>query len=167
MTYKRNINDIEWSEMGHGERFLHRRKTLTPMDEAQVPKFGLTLYRLEPGKRAFPYHEHTANDEGVLIVTGSGTLRYGEEEIPLAEGDYVHLPAASGKAHQVINTSEAPLEYFCFSSMSLPEVVFYPDSEKIGAITPGGEPGPFGGAPRRAAFVRNEPRGYWDGESPE
>jgi uncharacterized cupin superfamily protein len=34
-------------------------------------------------------------------------LRYGEEKIPLVEGDYVHLPAESGKAHQVVNTSAA------------------------------------------------------------
>jgi hypothetical protein len=76
------------------------------------------------------------------------------------------LPAASGKAHQMINTSDTALEYFCFSSLSLPEVVFYPDSDKIGAITPGDAAGgPMKG--RRAAFLRNEPRDYWDREAPD
>lgn len=166
MTYKRNLSELEWTEMGHGDRFAHRRKTLTPFDQPGMPKFGLSLYRLEPGKRAFPFHEHTANDEGILVTDGSGTLRYGDEEIPLERGDYVHLPAASGRAHQVVNTSDAPLEYFCFSSLMLPEVVFYPDSNKLGAITPGGDensrmPG------RRAAFVYHEPVDYWDREAPE
>ncbi len=163
MVYKRNLSDIDWAQMGHGEQFLHQRKTLTPLDQAEMPKFGLSLYRLEPGKRAFPFHEHTANDEGLLVVRGSGTLRYGDDEIVLQEGDYVHLPAASGKAHQVINTSDDALEYFCYSSMTLPEVVFYPDSNKLGAITPGtAADGRL--AARQAAFIRREPLDYWDGE---
>lgn len=166
MIYKKNLNEMEWTEMGHGERFFHQRKTLTPFDADEMPKFGLSLYRLEPGKRAFPFHEHTANDEGLLITQGSGTLRYGDEEIALAQGDYVHLPAASGNAHQLVNTSDTPLEYFCFSSMFLPEVVYYPDSNKLGAITPGdSEESMIKG--RRAAFLHHNPVGYWDGESAE
>jgi hypothetical protein len=35
MVYKRNLNDVEWVEIGHGERFRHRRKTLTPLDGEQ------------------------------------------------------------------------------------------------------------------------------------
>jgi uncharacterized cupin superfamily protein len=166
VPYKRNLEETEWVDMSHGERFFHRRKTLTPMDQSQMPKFGLSLYRLEPGKRAFPFHEHTANDEGLLITRGSGTLRYGDEEISLIEGDYVHLPAASGKAHQVVNNSDASLEYFCFSSMQLPEVVHYPDSNKLGAITPGDAVAGKASL-RKAAFLIREPVGYWEGEAPE
>ena len=166
MVYKRNLQQMDWVEMGHGSRFGHTRKTLTPFEEAELPKFGLSLYRLEPGKRAFPFHEHSANDEGILVLRGSGVLRYGDDEIALQADDYVHLPAASGKAHQVINNSDALLEYFCFSSMALPEVVYYPDSNKLGSIRPGtSETGRFSG--RRAAFLHHDPLDYWEGEAPD
>jgi uncharacterized cupin superfamily protein len=164
MVYKRNLNDMTWTEMSHGERFHHRRKMLTPLDQPYVPKLGISLFRLAPGKRAFPFHEHFANDEAILVTKGSGTLRYGDERIPLGEGDYVHLPAASEKAHQVINTSDADLEYFCLSSVISPEVCRYPDSNKFGAYsftTDGKE------RKRTGAILRNEPVDYWHGEKPD
>ena len=164
MVYKRNVSEMEWAEMGHGERFHNRRKMLTPLDQAYVPKLGVSLFRLSPGKCSFPFHEHMANDEAILVIRGSGTLRYGDEQIPLTEGDYVHLPAASGNAHHVINTSGEDLEYYCFSSIVLPEVVLYPDSSKIGTMAFKASAG--GERERMVAFLRHEPVDYWEGEKP-
>jgi uncharacterized cupin superfamily protein len=164
MVYKRNVNEMEWVEMGHGERFHNRRKTLTPLDQAYVPKLGVSLYRLGPGKCSFPFHEHMANDEAILVTRGNGTLRYGDERIPLGEGDYVHLPAASGGAHHMINTSGEDLEYYCFSSMLLPEVVLYPDSNKVGTMA--FKTSAEGKRERLVAFLRREPVDYWEGEKP-
>jgi uncharacterized cupin superfamily protein len=44
--------------------------------------------------------------------------------------------------HQLLNTGNGPLRYLCFSTMQPTEVVGYPDSKKIGAMsyTPAGEP---------------------------
>jgi uncharacterized cupin superfamily protein len=138
---------------------------LTPLDQAYVPKLGVSLFRLRPGKCSFPFHEHMANDEAILVTRGSGTLRYGDEQIPLGEGDYVHLPAASGSAHHVINTSDEDLEYYCFSSIVLPEVVLYPDSNKIGTMA--AKASAEGERERMVAFLRHEPVDYWEGEKPK
>ena len=163
-VYKKNLNAMDWTEMGHGDRFAHKRKSLTPFDQPYMPKLGISLYRLEPGKRAFPFHEHVANDEAILVTKGTGTLRYGDEQVSLGEGDYVHLPAESGKAHQMINTSDAVLEYFCLSSIIVPEVVRYPDSNKIAAYSMTGS-----GKERKRAgsILRNDPVDYWHGEARE
>jgi uncharacterized cupin superfamily protein len=165
MVYKRNVNEMEWAEMGHGERFHNQRKMLTPLDQAYVPKVGVSLFRLHPGKCSFPFHEHMANDEAILVTRGTGTLRYGDERIALREGDYVHLPAASGNAHHVINTSDEDLEYYCFSSIVLPEVVRYPESNKIGTMA--FKVSAKGERERMVSFLRHEPVGYWEGEKPE
>jgi uncharacterized cupin superfamily protein len=162
MAYKRNVNELEWAEVGHGERFHNQRKMLTPLDQAYVPKLGVSLFRLRPGKCSFPFHEHMANDEAILVTRGHGTLRYGDEQIALAEGDYVHLPAASGNAHHVINTSEEDLEYYCFSSMVLPDIVLYPDSNKIGMAAP--KTSAKGERELMVAFLRKELVDYWEGE---
>ena len=165
MVYKRNVNDMEWAEMGHGERFQNQRKMLTPLDQAYMPKLGVSLFRLRPGKCSFPFHEHMANDEAILVTRGSGTLRYGDEQIPLGVGDYVHLPAASGNAHHVFNTGDEDLEYYCFSSVVLPEVVIYPDSNKIGTMA--FRTSASGERERMVAFLRHEPVDYWEGEKPK
>ena len=165
MVYKRNVNEMEWAEMGHGERFHNQRKMLTPIDQAYVPKLGVSVFRVHPGKCSFPFHEHMANDEAILVTRGSGTLRYGDERIPLREGDYVHLPAASGNAHHVINTSDRDLEYYCFSSIVLPEIVLYPDSNKIGTMA--AKASAEGDREFSVAFLHHEPVDYWEGEEPK
>jgi uncharacterized cupin superfamily protein len=163
MVYKRNVSEMEWAEMGHGKRFHNQSNMLTPLDQTYVPKLGVSLFRLRPGKCSFPFHEHMANDEAILVTRGSGTLRYGDKQIPLTEGDYVHLPAASGNAHHVINASQGDLEYYCFSSMVLPEVARYPDSDKIGIAAP--KASPKGDREIMVAFLHNEPVDYWEGET--
>ncbi len=164
--YKRNVNDINWVEMQHGQLFQNERKMLTPLHEAYIPKVGCSIYRLKPGKRAFPLHEHLANDEAILITRGVGMLQYGEEEIALIEGDYIHLPAASGRAHHMINSGETDLEYLCISSMLSPEIVKYPESNKLGAMSYVA-PAEGEARSRMVTFLRHEPVEYWDGEADE
>jgi uncharacterized cupin superfamily protein len=163
MVYKRNLDDMEWQEMSHGSRFHSQRKTLTPFDEGPAPNLGISLYRLEPGKRAFPFHMHMANDEALLVVSGTGTLRYGAEEIALKAQDYVHLPAGSGKAHQMANTGNEPLLYYCLSTILLPEVIHYPDTGKV--ATAGIVMDDEGHPQRTRAIFHPQDTGYWDGEA--
>ena len=164
MVYKRNLADLDWVAMEHGSKFKNERKVLTPIAESYIPKVGCSAFRLEPGQRAFPLHEHLANDEAILITKGSGILQYADEQIRVTEGDYLHLPAASGCAHHMINDSHAPLEYLCISSLVLPEIVLYPESEKLGAISyiAPSEPGERN---RMVSFLKHEPVEYWHGES--
>ncbi|MDA5194661.1 cupin domain-containing protein [Govanella unica] len=164
MVYKRNIITTEWTKREHDATYRSQRKSLTPKGVGFTPKLGLSLYRLAPGKRAFPAHYHTANDEAILILDGSGSLRWGDNSIPLAQGDYIHLAAASGIAHQVINDSDSPLNYLCFSTMIEPEITIYPESDKIG-ITAGCAPGGDPNHMTHAAFLKNNPVDYWDGEA--
>jgi len=166
MVYKRNLAEVDWMEMGHGERFFHQRKALTPYTESYKPKLGMSFYKLEPGKRAFLFHRHFGNDEILLISKGTGTLRYGEETVPLGEGDYVYLSSEPGIAHQVINSGDAPLEYYCISTMLTPEVVMYPDSNKVAtSYITSAENG--AGHERKFFVLRYDAVGYWDGEKPE
>lgn len=164
MVYKRNLITIDWTTAEHGDRYAVRRKSLTPNGVDFTPKLGLSLYRLEPGKRAFPAHYHMANDEAILVLDGCGTLRIGDREVPLRQGDYVHLPAGATAAHQVINDSERPLDYLCMSSMIDPEILVYPDSEKIGVVA-GAAPGGDALARLMNSYLRNAPVDYWDGEA--
>ncbi|HKJ00404.1 MAG TPA: cupin domain-containing protein [bacterium] len=133
-----NVNDLEWIVTEHG-RFGAERKAFTA--PAGGRQLGFSLYRVPPGKSAFPAHLHHANEEAIYVLSGSGTLRLGEQRHPVGPGDYIALPAGP-PAHQLLNTGVAPLEYLCVSTMIHPEVSEYPDSGKFGVMTdsaPGGD----------------------------
>ena len=70
--------DLEWSEHSHGENFGSLRKQLG--SSAGGEKLGCSLYEVPPGRRAWPYHYHLANEEAIYVLEGSGTLRIGGEE---------------------------------------------------------------------------------------
>ncbi len=157
-----NERDLEWGERSHGEKFGHRRKQLS--SAAGGEKLGCSLYEIPPGRRAWPYHYHLANEEAIYVLEGSGTLRIGGEGIEVSRGDYVALPAGETGAHQILNTSNEDLRYLCFSTMSEPDVMVYPDSGKVG-IFAGAAPG--GPKEKRtfSKFLRSDAEvGYFDGE---
>jgi uncharacterized cupin superfamily protein len=155
-----NSESLEWTGNDVSDQFGYERKPLAR--NADTCGIGASLYRVKPGKRAFPFHNHWANDEAIWVLSGHGTLRYGDQELPLKKGDYVSFPKATGNAHQLINTSEDDLEYLCLSTEVSPEVCQYPDSDKIAAYH--GEPGtPLQEYPL-AEILKRTPAGYFDGE---
>jgi uncharacterized cupin superfamily protein len=156
-----NENDLAWTQQSHGEKFGLRRKSLSAVTQGK--KLGCSLYEVPPGKRAWPYHYHAANEEGVYILEGEGTLRMDGKEIEVSKGDYITCPAGS-MPHQIINSSENTLKYLCFSTMIEPEVIVYPDSNKIGVFV-GSAPG--GSKENRTfhKYLRGDAEvDYWDGE---
>src|SRR3712207_603349 len=154
--------DLEWEEQSHGEKFGYRRKQLGPASGGE--KLGCSLYEVAPGRRAWPYHYHLANEEAIYVLEGSGILRIGGEEVQVSKGDYVALPARSEAAHQLVNSSEAVLRYLCFSTMVEPDVMVYPDSGKVG-IFGGAAPGGPKEDRTLSKFLRGDAEvGYYDGE---
>ena len=157
-----NADDLEWEETDRGESVGWRRRKLAAA--AGGEDLGCSLYELPAGKRAWPYHYHAGNEEALYVLSGEGTLRHADGEIALRAGDYVALPAGEDGAHRVINDSERSLRYLAMSTMRDPEVLVYPDSDKVGAMA-GAAPG---GADERdvdAYFRRDDAVDYWDGET--
>ena len=111
--------------------FGFRRKRLAAA--AGSKGLGVSWFELPPGKKAFPFHFHLANDEAVFVLEGEGVLRSDDEEHPLRAGDYVAFPPGP-PGHQIINRSQAPLRYLAISTMREPEVAIYPDSNKLGVL---------------------------------
>jgi len=116
----------------YGSKFGSRMRRLG--SAAGGKRLGCTLYEVESGKRAFPFHAHLSNEEAIFVLEGEATLRIGDREVPLRAGDYVALPVGPGGAHQLVNTSGAVVRYLCMSTVTYPEVAIYPDSNKMGVI---------------------------------
>lgn len=134
-----NINDMDWETGGNGDRFVFQRKWFIPPTGAKI--LGCSLYRVPPGKTAYPHHRHFANEEAIYVLEGEGTIRLDDEEFPVGPGDYIAL-LPEGPAHQLINSGEGDLEYLCMSTMIHPDITEFPDSDKIVAFAgsgPGGD----------------------------
>jgi uncharacterized cupin superfamily protein len=157
-----NEQDLEWGEQSHGDKFGYRRKQLG--SAAGGEKLGCSLYEVPPGRRAWPYHYHLANEEVIYVLEGSGTLRIGERKVTLSRGDYTALPVGEAGAHQIINSSDEPLRYLCFSTMIEPDAMVYPDSSKIGLFA-GAAPGGPKEKRTLSKFLRADAEvGYYEGE---
>ena len=165
MTQRSNVvseKDMRWVEHSHGEKFGYRRKSLGSATGGE--RLGCSLYEVPPGKRAWPYHYHGANEEAIYVLEGSGTLRVSGEEVPLSEGDYATFPARAERAHQLVNTSEGTLRYLCFSTMIEPDVMIYPDSGKVGVFVGAAPGGPKEKRTVSGFFRQGDEVDYYEGE---
>jgi uncharacterized cupin superfamily protein len=155
-------DEIDWRTQSPGGNFEAFIKDLT--DSSGLEQLGLRLYKINPGKTAWPFHAHTANEEVIFIQDGEGTLRIGEERKQVSAGDVLCFPTDPNCPHQLINDSDEILRYLSVSTMIEPEAIVYPDSNKIGVLA--GEP-PGGDSEERTIdsyLDANASYDYWDGE---
>jgi uncharacterized cupin superfamily protein len=112
---------------------------------------GATVCEFEPGERNGPYHHEIGNEECLLVLAGTPTLRHPEGRELLEAGDMVVFPDGPDGAHQLINESTAVCRVLILSTMREPHGRAYPDSGKLSTL---------GGIFRLADTVDS-----WDGES--
>lgn len=134
-------DDLEWTDYEPDEDHSFRRKQLGAA--AGSEEIGVSRYSVEPEKETWHHHYHTANEEGLYVLEGSGIVRLGpdEEEISLDPGTYVTFPADERGAHS-IQAGEDGLELLMFSGMNEPDVAVYPDEDMVGLYVgspPGGD----------------------------
>ena len=119
-------------------------------------KLGYNVTAVPPGKRAFPFHSHRANEEMFFVLEGQGEVRIGADRHPVRQGDFIACPPGGPEtAHQIVNTGTSELRYLAVSTMLSPEIAEYPDSKKMGVR---GEDG------FRFLCRADQPADYWDGE---
>ena len=161
-----NIDQLDYARsLSHGEKFAAK---LAPIGmKIGARRLGYNVTRVPPGKRAFPFHSHHANEEMFFILEGAGTLRFGKDEHAVRQGDFIACPPGGAEvAHQLINSGDSDLVYLAVSTRIDTDVFSYPDSGKVGAIggmQPGSTWPPQASFPAKF-FVEGNAAEYWDGE---
>ena len=93
---------------------------------------GLSVYELPPGQAVSPYHYEEPEEEWLLVVSGTPTLRSPEGERQLAPLDLVFFPPGPAGAHLVRNQSESTARVAMFSSSGATVgAVVYPDTDLV------------------------------------
>jgi uncharacterized cupin superfamily protein len=116
---------------------------------------GGSVYELDPGDSTCPYHYEGVEEEWLLVLTGTPTLRDPDGEHELAPGDLVCFRVGPDGAHKVTNRSDAIARIVMLSTVPSPDISIcvYPDSEKVSVW------------PWPAKRLRlTESVDYWDGE---
>ncbi|HWI72547.1 MAG TPA: cupin domain-containing protein, partial [Baekduia sp.] len=91
------------------------------------------LFSLPPGSATFPLHAHLHNEELLVVIAGSPTLRTLQDppERALQAGDVVAFPAGLTGAHELRNDSAEPVSLLIVSTMVAPEINVFPDTNEL------------------------------------
>jgi uncharacterized cupin superfamily protein len=158
-----NHESLDWTRESSADgSAVFFRKKLGATTGARA--LGCTINRIPAGQGSWPCHYHTANEEAVYVLQGSGRLRVGNREFPIAAGDYAALPVGEQSAHQIANDSDEDLVFLCLSTMVEPDVVVYPDSGKVGVFVGTAPGGPPEDSKLKKFFPADANVDYWEGE---
>jgi len=117
-------------------------------------QIGMSVYELPPGQSVCPYHFEWTDEEWLIVLAGTPTLRTAEGERALAQGDTVCFPAGPDGAHQVRNDAEELARIAILSTKNPFGIAEYPDSDKVGVWA--GE--------QHYMLRRSAHLDYWEGE---
>jgi uncharacterized cupin superfamily protein len=96
--------------------------------QAGARELAANVYELDPGAVGSPLHVHHANEELLLVLAGTPSLRGPDGIQLLSAGAVVAFPRGQAGAHSLVNRSDAPVRYLVISTTNGPDVVEYPDT---------------------------------------
>jgi uncharacterized cupin superfamily protein len=96
--------------------------------QAGAQELAASVYELEPGAVGSPFHVHHANEELLLVLEGTLSLRGPDGTRLLSNGAVVAFPRGYAGAHSLVNRSDEPVRYLVVSTTNQPDVVEYPDT---------------------------------------
>jgi uncharacterized cupin superfamily protein len=151
-----SIREPDFDELRERPGFSCRRARLGR--QAGSEHLGLSLWDLPPGQAAYPYHLHLGEEELLVVLEGTPSLRSPSGWRELERGEVVAFPVGEQGAHQLVNRSDAPVRFLAFSTQQ-PDVVIRPDSGTVGVYErrPGGDG-------LRQVFRLSDAVDYWEGE---
>jgi uncharacterized cupin superfamily protein len=112
---------------------------------------SLSWVCVAPGKLAHPEQCHTLEEKLFVILSGSGAMLLGDEEISVRPGQVIARPAGTGVAHTFRAGPGEELTFLAFANRDPGDLCYFPRSGKV--------------AVRGLGLVaRLEAVDYWEGE---
>jgi uncharacterized cupin superfamily protein len=112
---------------------------------------SLNWVRVAPGKLAHPEQCHTLEEKIFVILSGSGTLLLGDEEIAVGPGHVIARPAGTGVAHTFRAGAGEELTFLAYGTREPGDLCYFPRSGKVALRGLG-------------LIARLQTADYWDGE---
>ena len=154
-----NLKDPQFDEERDQDGFRVRRARIGY--QLGTERLGISQWELLPGQAAYPYHLHLTEEELLIVLKGTPALRTPDGWRDLAEGEVVSFPRGEEGAHQILNRTDEPVTFLAISTHGEPDIVLYPDSNKVGASERRSQGGGL-----RTFFRLGDAVDYYDGEQP-
>jgi uncharacterized cupin superfamily protein len=113
----------------------HGRRVARLAAAAGSQHLGASTVELQSGALSSPYHFHHANEELLIVLSGTPELRTPDGHRDLEPGEVVSFLRGPDGAHRLRNASSEPCRLLFISEMNFPDVVSYPDTGTMLAIT--------------------------------
>ena len=91
---------------------------------AGLTRVGVNIGRVPPGKEAFVYHRHNAEEEWVYILEGEAVSDIEGDKEKVGPGAFIAYPA--GVAHNLANAGDSDLVYLMGGENSPVEIADFP-----------------------------------------
>src|SRR4051794_10270343 len=124
-----NVYDPDFDVEQDAPPYVWRRARLGRAAGAR--QLGASLFAVPPGGTTFPLHAHLHNEELVVVVRGTPTLRTLDGERVLAEGEVVACVAGRAGAHELRNSTGEEVRILLVSTMVAPEINLFPDTNEL------------------------------------
>jgi uncharacterized cupin superfamily protein len=121
----------------------------------------MSLWEVEPGQAAYPYHSHLAEEELIVILEGTAAVRTPDGWTDAPPGEVLCFSVGEEGAHQLANRGPEVLRFLSISKVGSPEICFYPDSGKVGAFDENPAQDGFS-----VTWRLDDAVDYYEGESP-
>jgi uncharacterized cupin superfamily protein len=129
--------------------------------QAGCEQLGASLWSIPAGEAAYPYHFHLGEEELLFVLAGRPSLRTPRGWRELEEGEIVAFRIGEQGAHQLVNRTGDEVRVLAISTVGAPDIVLYPESDKVGVF----ERRPEGGG-LHTLFRAPDAVDYWEGETP-
>ncbi len=130
-----NLNDPDFDEPREVEGFRARRARVGRQLGSE--KLGVSFWELPPGQAAYPYHWHLTEEELLVVLEGTPSLRTPDGWRELADGEVVAFPRGERGAHGYRNDSADRVRVLVISEMNAPNLTVYPDTNQVGIFDAG------------------------------
>jgi len=127
-------NDTNVFETTFWERDIGAARGTRVGAAAGARELGCTLYELDPGGQAAPYHMHHGNEELLIVLDGDLELRTPDGTRNVNKGEVVAFPAGAEGAHRLRNTSGNPARYLVVSTVRFPDIAEQLDTGTVLAL---------------------------------
>ncbi|MFZ6816227.1 cupin domain-containing protein [Undibacterium sp. Rencai35W] len=144
------IDDVAWDGYAHGTSFGSRYKQIGEHGGCQ--RIGVCIEELSPGMRACPNHYHYLEEEQLMVMEGSLTLRLGDKTYVMSAGSYVVFPAGQKLGHSIFNHTDQVCRYLLIGDRNPHDVIVYPDSNRVSVRLTG------------EGYNKAAVMAYWEGE---
>jgi uncharacterized cupin superfamily protein len=124
------IDRVPWEKVFRGERYGMEFQVLSQYGGGS--QITVCMEILPPGRQANQVHYHMLEEEHVLVLDGTMTIRLGDKTHVVDAGHYVCFPAGQKIGHSLFNHSMAPCRYLIIGNPQPHDVVVFPETGRVG-----------------------------------